>query len=122
MFMRFIEELYGILTLCSSAHLDGFLSRPLLLPSEVYIQSIMEISQKAVDEFKEIYRKKEGKELSDSEAYEAASNLLGFCKLIMDLSMEEARRERQLKKEPNGFLLPDKGYSCCICHGASGGG
>ncbi len=34
------------------------------------------LSKKAINEFKEIYQRKEGKELSNKEAFEIATNLL----------------------------------------------
>lgn len=75
----------------------------------------MEISQKYLDEFKELYQKKEGREISDSEAYEAASNLIGLVKILVDVSIEQQRRRQRLKKEPEGFLL-DGSYDCSLCH------
>jgi hypothetical protein len=42
----------------------------------------MELSQKAVEEFKEIYQKEFGKKLSDSEAQELAENLISLFKII----------------------------------------
>lgn len=75
----------------------------------------MEIKQKYVDEFKEIYRKENGKELSDSEAHEAAYNLLNFADLIWDISKKEAQRKHRLKKEPEGFPV-DGHYNCRICY------
>lgn len=43
----------------------------------------MQISNEQVQEFKELFRKEYGKELNDQEAYEAASNLLGFFELLL---------------------------------------
>ena len=74
----------------------------------------MEITQEKVDEFKEIYRKENGKELSDTEAREAAYNLQGFVELIWDISKREAQLKHRLKKEPDGFPV-DSHYSCRVC-------
>lgn len=42
----------------------------------------MKLSKKAIDEYKEIYRREYGKTLTDQEAYEQASNLLRLFKVI----------------------------------------
>lgn len=42
----------------------------------------MQLSKEAIEEYKQIYKKKTGKELSDQEAYEQASNLLRFFQLV----------------------------------------
>ena len=36
----------------------------------------MQVSKKTIEEFKEIYKRKEGKKLSNKEAFELATNLL----------------------------------------------
>lgn len=42
----------------------------------------MKLSKKAIDEYKEIYRREYGKTLTDEDAYEQASNLLRLFKVI----------------------------------------
>jgi len=42
----------------------------------------MKLSKKAIDEYKEIYKRKFGEEITDQEAYEQASNLLRLFKVI----------------------------------------
>ena len=42
----------------------------------------MEITQKALEEFKKIYKKEFGEDLSDDEALEIAQRVLGFFSLI----------------------------------------
>jgi hypothetical protein len=42
----------------------------------------MELSQKAIEEFKEIYQREFGKKLSDLEAQELAENLISLFKII----------------------------------------
>lgn len=73
----------------------------------------MDISQKQIDDMKELYRK-EGKEISDTEANDAAYNLANFAELILDISMKQAKLKHRLKKEPDGFPV-DGQYSCLIC-------
>ncbi|MDP3763385.1 MAG: hypothetical protein Q8Q92_01875 [bacterium] len=73
----------------------------------------MDISQKQIDDMKELYRK-EGKEISDTEASEAAYNLANFAELIWDISKRDAQLKHRLKKEPGGFPV-EGNYSCLIC-------
>lgn len=75
----------------------------------------MEITQKEVDEFKRIFKEKYGYDYPEESAYEAASNLLGFVKILMDSAEEEIIKERKLKKEPKGFHITDGSYSCLVC-------
>lgn len=75
----------------------------------------MGLPEKSIEEFKEIYKKEYGKELNDAEASEAANNLVNFYKLLWDISIKEVKRERRLKKEPEGFHLTDGTYSCSVC-------
>lgn len=74
----------------------------------------MALSKKIIDEFKEIYRRKEGEELSDTDAQEAAQNLTNYVELVYDLSLKEVKRQRRLKNESGGFPV-DGSYSCLIC-------
>lgn len=75
----------------------------------------MTLSQKSIDEYKEIFKKEYGKELTDAEAYESAHNLVNFFKILMEGAEEDFRRKRRLKKEPDGFYLDGGPYSCLIC-------
>ncbi len=82
----------------------------------------MEITPKQIEEFKAIYKKGYGKELTDDEAYEGALGLLNFAKLALDQARVEHQRQKRLKLEPKGFPLePDKTYNCLICHDAVAG-
>lgn len=74
----------------------------------------MQISDKMVEEFKEIYRKKEGMELEDSEAREAARGLLGLAELLYDMAAKDAQKKQRLKTEPDGFPV-DGNYTCLLC-------
>ncbi len=75
----------------------------------------MDLSHERIDEFKEIYKEKNGKELSDEEAADAAYNLYGLVEIIWECAKRDTKRERQLKKEPEGFHINDGTYSCMIC-------
>src|SRR3989344_3522594 len=73
----------------------------------------MGISEERIEELKEIY-KKEGKEISDEEAREAARKLVGLFEIIWEMSKKEVDRQHRLKKEPGGFPV-DGSYSCLVC-------
>jgi len=74
----------------------------------------MSLPQEAINEFKDIYKKKYDKELSETEASEAANNLFNFAKTIWDISEHQARLKHRLKKEPEGFPV-DGHYNCIVC-------
>ncbi len=75
------------------------------------------LPEKAITEFIEIYEKKYGKKLSREEAYDQATNLFNFVKVIYDGELEERRRKAKLADLPEGYHLDDgKTYTCPICH------
>lgn len=74
----------------------------------------MSLSEKAIGEFKEIWQREYGKELTDSEARESAQNLYNFVELIYEFSKKDWQRKQRLKKEPGGFPV-DNTYSCIVC-------
>ncbi|MDP9249006.1 MAG: hypothetical protein M3M85_00640 [bacterium] len=74
----------------------------------------MEVSKDLIEKMKKLSLEKEGKEMSDQDAYEAASNFTGFVELMYELGMKEAKRKARLKKEPEGFPV-DGQYSCRVC-------
>jgi len=56
----------------------------------------MPLSRKAIEEFKEIYRKETGQEISDEEARDIAEGLFFFFKLICrPLPKKEGRKENR---------------------------
>lgn len=77
----------------------------------------MRPTDKAVQDFKEIFKKEYGKELTDDEARESAQNLFNVYDLLFDLSMIQLRREMRLKTEKvKGFYLEvGHFYTCNIC-------
>jgi hypothetical protein len=76
-----------------------------------------EITQKDIDDFKQIYKKEHGKEITDYEAREGAYNLARFAEVIYEQIIHNSHLEKKLEKNPNGFHFDDDGiYSCCICH------
>ncbi len=75
----------------------------------------MKITDEMIQEFKDIYKEKEKKEITDSEAHKAASQLIGFYELLLDVSIRETKLKVRLKREPGGFPV-DGDYTCSICH------
>ena len=75
----------------------------------------MTLPQKAIEEFKDIYKKEHGKELSDAEASEAAHNLYGFAEILIKCAKRDFQRKQQLKKSPEGFHITDGTYNCMVC-------
>ena len=76
------------------------------------------LSDKLVQEYKEIFEKKYKQKLTDSEARDQAERLAGFFKILYDQALIEHRRKLRLKKEKvRGFYLdPTEGpYTCAIC-------
>ncbi len=74
-----------------------------------------QISDEDLDEFIKI-SEKEGKKYSSREdARDAASNLVGFFDILIEMDMEHRRKDTRLKDEPDGFAFPSKGRSCSLC-------
>ena len=48
----------------------------------------MNLSKEAIEEFKEIYRKKFGREISNEEAFDAATRLTSFFEILLKSSPE----------------------------------
>lgn len=75
------------------------------------------LSDKAIKEFKDIYKKEYKKELTDAEAREAGERLVGFFDVLLEVAEKDRRRKLKLKDSPKGFPIDDEGtYSCFICH------
>lgn len=74
----------------------------------------MRLSDDAIKEFKDIYKEKNQKELSDAEASEAAHGLVGLVEIFWKMAQKDGVRKRRLEKEPDGFPV-DGHYSCLVC-------
>jgi hypothetical protein len=61
----------------------------------------MSLSKESIEKFKEIFKKEYGKELSDQEAYESATNLMGLAEVLYKCAQKDYQRKQQLKKEPD---------------------
>lgn len=76
------------------------------------------LSDKLVQEYKEIFKKEYGQDLTDAEAREQSQRLANFVEIIYDQAVIEYKRKLRLKKEKvKGFFLePTEGpYTCAIC-------
>lgn len=75
------------------------------------------LSDKAVQKFKDIYKKEYKKDLTDAEARDEAERLVGFFDVLMQVAEKDYRRKLKLKDSPKGFPIDDDGtYSCFICY------
>jgi len=77
----------------------------------------MSLSDKAIKEFQEIYKKKYGKDISPEEARDAGERLVGLFEILFDSHVAELRLKEKLKDHPKGFsLMNGETYNCGICH------
>lgn len=74
------------------------------------------LSDKAIKEFQELFKRKYGKEYSWNEAAEAANNFARFVMLLREIAMEDRRRQLKLQDHLDGFHLEDNKYTCGICN------
>ena len=74
----------------------------------------MEISKKTIEEMRELIRKKEGKEPTDQEAYDAAFTLTRYVELVWEVAMRQAQKNARIKKEPEGFPIEER-LTCLVC-------
>lgn len=74
----------------------------------------MELTEKHLSDYKELFKKEYGKELTDQEVFEGAHNLLGLVEILYDGHLKELSRKKKLESFPKGFHL-EGSYSCHIC-------
>lgn len=75
------------------------------------------LSDKAIQEFKNIYKMEYKKDLTDAEARDGAERLVGFFDILLQVAEKDYRRKLKLKDSPKGFPIDDDGtYSCFICY------
>lgn len=67
------------------------------------------------EDLRKLLEKEQGKEVSDQDLFEAEHWLTGFARLLLDLGVKEAQRNKKLEANPKGFHLEGEGYSCFIC-------
>ena len=59
----------------------------------------MQLSKESIEEFKRIFKKEYGRELTYEEAYEAAFNLLGFFELLWKIDRRLKREQKKKDKK-----------------------
>lgn len=76
------------------------------------------LSDKAVQEYKKIFKKEYGQDLTDAEAREQGERLLQLTEILIKQAQIEHKRKQRLKKEPKGFHLDESEgtYNCRVCH------
>jgi len=76
------------------------------------------LSDKAIQEFKDIFKKEYGQDLTDAEAREQGEKLVAFFDILYKQAQIEHRRKLRLKKEPDGFCLDESEgvYNCRVCY------
>ena len=62
----------------------------------------MQLTQEAIDEFKTIYKKEFGEDISDGEAREMGTRLLRVFRVLLEVSHEPP------ENKPQNDLLPDQ--------------
>lgn len=72
-------------------------------------------SKEAIEEFKSIFKKKYGQDLSDQEALEQATNLLNLYRVVYDGEDKKRQWDEKLKDSPKGIHLEGGPYTCCVC-------
>lgn len=75
----------------------------------------MELSDKTIKEFQDLYKEKYGAELSRGEAEESARNLIGLVEILWELHLKDKERQKKLEQFPKGFPLDADGHTCFIC-------
>lgn len=75
------------------------------------------LTKEQVEEFKRIFKEEYNHEFeSDEEAWDQASRLIDFFEILYEGAIEDMKRKKRLEKEPRGFQMEDKGYTCCVCY------
>jgi len=73
------------------------------------------LSQERIQEFKDLFEKEKGEEITWSEASEGANNLVGFYEILLKCHIEDLKLKEKLKELPDGFNLEGTGRTCAIC-------
>lgn len=75
-----------------------------------------ELSQKRIDELKDIWKESYGVELTDQEALEYGNRLVQFVEGAIEIVKKQEARKRKLEEHPKGYHLMGEGcFSCMIC-------
>jgi len=74
-----------------------------------------QISDKHIQELKDLMEKKSGKEVPWEDAAEAGRNLVGLFDILLKCHIEEQKWKKRLEQEPKGFALEGNGRNCAVC-------
>lgn len=59
------------------------------------------LTQKLIDEFKQIFKKEYGVALNNKDAYEAATNLVNYFELLIKMDYEQKQKGKTTNKSGN---------------------
>lgn len=78
----------------------------------------MAITDQSLQKYKEILGRDSKRKWSDDEVREASERLTQFASLLIDIFLEEKKKEKKLEEFPNGYHLEDRDgqYHCRICY------
>jgi hypothetical protein len=78
----------------------------------------MAITDQSLQKYIEILERDSKRKWSDDEVREAAERLTQFASLLIDIFLEEKKKEKKLDEFPNGYHLEDRDgqYHCRICY------
>jgi hypothetical protein len=78
----------------------------------------MAITDPSLQKYKEILERDSKRKWSDDEVREASERLTRFASLLIDIFLEEKKKEKKLEEFPNGYHLEDRDgqYHCRICY------
>ena len=78
----------------------------------------MAITDQSLRKYKEILERDSKRKWSDDEVRQASERLTQFATLLIDIFLEEKRKEKKLEEFPNGYHLEDRDgqYHCRICY------
>ena len=79
----------------------------------------MQVSQKLLDQFKALMKKKGREYKSDDEARGEAQSLVNYVEFAYEVAKKEVRRKNKLKDHPKGYPIDEDGtYGCFLCSAA----
>jgi len=74
-----------------------------------------DISEKHMNEFKELCDKKGIKYETEDEYRQSMYNLVGFFDTLIEIDMAQRALKKRLETEPKGYALEGNGRNCSLC-------
>lgn len=88
-------------------------------------QQIGRFSDEQLASFKKLLSERMGREATNEETFESASNLMNFYEALYGVALRLHQWDDRLKTEPRGFTLPISisggSYNCRICYATIAG-